>query len=964
MTEKDVGGMMSRYFRTGHQSGTASRCGWQVSLAVAAAIASGGTAMAADSGDDLELSEVVVTGSRVIREGMTSPTPITELSTDELLQVSPQSISQALASLPAMTGSTTPKTMGGRSTVGPGTFLNLRNLGSNRNLVLLDGRRLVPANVAGNTDVNLLPQGLIKNVNVVTGGASAAYGSDAVAGVTNFILDTRFEGLRADFSGGISTRDDAGFKRVALAGGTSFLDGRLHVIGSFDWRDSSQAYKERRDWARQYCAIIGIPGVSPANMSPENPRQTIACNVTQPIASYGGAILGGPLVTGSQGITFGEGGVPQPFLYGDLRGTSLMVGGSGNYVGDTANFSTPTDNKVYFTHITYDVSDSVEAFVQATYATADSHYTQTPPYFYSTTPLNIFSGNAFLPASIQQRMDDLEVDSFALGIVPKSWGNIDLISGYAAWDIVGGLKGKLADRWNWDVYYEQGRTAFRLDYERQISLSRLYRALDAVQAPDGTIVCNSALTNPAYADCVPLNPFGPGAASQAALDYIQPANQPWNYNIMRQKVAAASISGELFNNWAGPVSVGTGVEYRTLNGEILSDPASQSVADQAGIRGMPPAFAGRVGDWSTSNVLPMDGKYDVTEGFVEALVPLARDLPAASALDLNTAFRVTDYSQSGTVNTWKVGLSWNITDNVLLRGTRSRDIRAPGIGDLYTRDSSGPDTIIDDVVNGTGRRPVAVILSGNPDLKPEKADTWTFGMTYQSRLLPGFSMTADYYDIRIEDVLQGVGLQDTVDRCAQGQQAFCDNLVGPPGAFTGIRSLTMNLSEARVKGVDLDLTYRTDILGRNSSVRVVASRLIEQSTTVPTANQVSYTDRAGDIGSGAPKWMATAFFNTDLGPLDLNANVRYIGSGSRNVTYLPGDIAPRFEKIGTVTTVDLGARYRLDAKGSPELYLNVQNVFDKDPPLIPSSQLVGPQTNVALYDTIGRQFSGGIRLRF
>lgn len=959
---------MSSHLRHSHLAPAAAKpAAWRVSLAVATAIAAGAAtwpAMAADAEDENELLEVVVTGSRIIREGMTSPTPVTELSTEELLQTNPQSVAQALASLPAMTGSTTPKTIGGRSTVGPGSFLNLRNLGSNRNLVLLDGRRLVPANVAGNTDVNLLPQGLIKNVNVVTGGASAAYGSDAVAGVTNFILDTRFEGLRADLSGGISTRDDAGYRRVALAGGTSFLDGRLHVIGSFDWRDSSQAYKENRAWASRYCATISIPGVTPATQSPSNPRQTIACNVRQPIASYGGAILSGPLVTDDQGITFGEGGVPMPFLYGSYRTNSLMVGGSGNYVGDTANFNTPTDNKVYFTHITYDVTDNVEAFVQGTFATADSNYTQTPPYFYSTTPLNIFSGNAFLPTSIQQRMDDLGVASFALGIVPKDWGNIDLKSSYQAWDITGGLKGKLSNGWNWDVYYEQGRTAFRLDYERQISLSRLYRALDAVQAPDGTIVCASALANPAYADCVPLNPFGPGSASRAALDYIQPANQPWNYNIMRQKVIAASINGDLFQNWAGTVSVGAGLEHRKLDGEILSDTASQIVPDQTGIRGMPAAFVGRAGDWSTSNVLPMDGKYDVTEGFVEALVPLVRGLSFMQALDLNAAFRITDYSQSGTVNTWKAGLTWNITDNVLLRSTRSRDIRAPGIGDLYTLDSSGPDSIIDDTVNGTGRRPVAVILSGNPDLKPEEADTWTVGMTYQSRWLPGFAMTADYYNIRIKDALDRAGLQDIVDRCAQGQTQFCADLVGPPGAFTGVRTRTMNISKARVRGIDLDLNYRWNMGGVDTSLRIVGSRLLEQSTTMPTVTTEIYTDRVGDIGNGLPKWQATAFLNANVGAVGLNANVRYIGKGLRNSTWVPGDIDPRFEKIGSVTTFDLGARYSLDVKGNPELFINVQNVFDRDPPLIPSSQLVGPQTNVALYDTIGRMFNGGVRLRF
>jgi iron complex outermembrane recepter protein len=947
---------------TGHKGAPA----YLVSLAVASILAGGASGAFAAEGEEVEtLDEVVVTGSRIIREGMSSPVPVTSLTSEELLQANPQSISQALASLPSMTGSTTPKSIGGRTTLGPGSFLNLRNLGTNRNLVLLDGRRLVPANIAGNTDINLLPQGLIQNVSVVTGGASAAYGSDAVAGVTNFILNTRFEGVKLDVNGGISSRDDGGSYRMALAGGTSLLDGRLHLIGSFDWRHSEQAYKEKRSWANQYCATIGIPGVTAATQSVTNPRQTIACNVTQPIASYGGAIVSGPLVTASQGIQFDEDGNPVPFLYGSLRSSSLMVGGSGNKVGDTANFSTPTDNKVYFGHALFDVNDNLEAFAQATYSRADSDYTQTPAYFYSTTPLTIYSGNPYIPAAIQSRMTTLTVPSFALGIVPKSWGNIDISAGYAAWDIVGGLKGKFGETWKWDAYYEQGRTAFRLDYHNQISLSRVYRATDAVRAPNGTIVCQSALANPAlYGDCVPLNPFGAGAPSQAALDYIHPEAQPWNYNIMRQKVAAGSVSGEPFSTWAGPVAIGGGVEYRELEGEILSDAGSNTVPNYAGIRGLPASYVGRLGDWSTSNVLPTSGKYDVTEGFVETLVPLLADKPLAQSLDLNAAFRITDYSQSGTVNTWKVGLGWRPIAELLVRGTRSRDIRAPGIGDLYTRDSSGPDQIIDDTVNGSGRRPVAVILSGNPDLQPEKARTTTFGLTYQPVWLTGFGMSADYYDIRIKDVLASVGLQETVDRCALGQAQYCSNLVGPPGAFTGIRSRTMNLSEARTRGVDLDLNYRTQLLGQNTTFRLVGTRLLEQSTTVPNATTSNYTDRVGDAGIGYQKWIATAMVNMSLGSLDLNANARYIGGGSRNTTYVPGDIAPQFETVGSVTTIDLGARYQLAMEKAPEIYLNIQNVFDKSPPLIPSSALVGGQTNVGLYDTMGRYFTLGVRLQF
>jgi len=937
-------------------------------VSVAAVLAGAPLAIAQAQQEDEALTEVTVTGSRIIREGMTSPTPVTSLSQDELLQNNPQSISQALATLPSMTGSTTPKSIGGRSTIGVGSFLNLRNLGTNRNLVLLDGRRLVPANIAGNTDINLLPQGLISNVSVVTGGASAAYGSDAVAGVTNFILDKRFEGFKADINGGLSSHGgDAESYRGALAWGAPFMDGRLHLIGSFDWRHSESGFQANRGWANQHCAVVPIPGVTTGNMSPTNPRQTVACGVTQPNAAYGGAIISGPLVTPGQGITFGANGEPLPFNYGTLRSNALQVGGDGNFIGDVLNFSTPMDNKVFFGHANLEVSDRVEAFLQTTFARADSQYNQTLPNFFGAEPISILSGNPFIPASIQERMTDLGVQSFALPIVSRSWGHIGLDSGYQAWDVVTGLQGKFGDTWRWDTYYERGRTTFRLDYRNNILLDRLYRAADAVVSPNGTVVCQSALVNPAaYGDCVPLNPFGANSASAAALDYIHGNGiQPRNYNIMRQQTVAANINGEPFSSWAGPIAVGAGVEWRELEGEILSDPISQSIAQYDAVRAVPDSVIGDVGGWATSNVQPTHGSYDVKEGFVEILVPLAKDAVLARSLDLNAAFRMTNYSQSGTVETWKAGLTWRPIDELLLRATRSRDIRAPGIGDLFTAASTAPRTIVIDPLNNNTSIAVTTAISGNPNLEPEEADTTTVGFTYQPAWLSGFGASFDYYDIRINDVLASVGAQETVDRCALGQQDYCANLDRTNGELTLIRLPTMNLSEQRTRGVDLDLSYRTELFGANTSFRLIGTRLLEQSTTVPNATGANYNDRVGDITAGYSKWVVGGSANVDLGTAGFNVNARYIGGGKRNTTYRPGDIDPRFAEIGSIVTVDVGARYRLEtAGGAPELYVNVANVFDRDPPLLPSSQLVGFQTNSTLYDTIGRYYTAGVRISF
>jgi iron complex outermembrane recepter protein len=941
-----------------------------IGLAVATAIGSAAAQAQEQSSAEDELQSVVVTGSRIIREGMSSPTPVTSLSSEELLQANPNSIAESLALLPSMGTSTTPKSIGGRSTLGPGSFLNLRNLGPTRNLVLLDGRRVVPSNIAGNTDINLLPQSLISNVSVVTGGASAAYGSDAVAGVTNFILDTKFTGLKFDAQGGMSGHDeDGGSYKTSIAWGTSLFGDRGHLVASFDWRHSNSAYQQNRTWANQYCALIPIPGVTAATQSPTNPRQTIACGVTQSNASYGGAIISGSLVSPTQGISFDSNGNPVPFVYGQNKTANLQVGGSGNLMGDVVNFITPMENKVGFAHLSFDLTDNVEVFVQGTLSEASSLYAQTPPYFNGSTPLNIQSGNPFIPDSIQDRMTSLGVGSFALNTTPKSWGVIGTDTKYQTWEALTGIKGRFGDSWNWDAHYEHGRTAFNVIYRDQINVANLYRAVDSVRAPDGSIACYSALVDPAhYGNCVPLNPMGVNAASPEALAYIH--GTPWNYNIMEQDNATASLSGEPFSSWAGPVSVAAGVEWRKLQGLTSSDDLSHSTMDFNLVRNVPASLLTKVGGWSTTNLLETSGSYNVKEGYVETLVPLAKDQAWAKSLDLNAAGRITDYSQSGTVETWKVGLTYRPIDELLLRATRSRDIRAPGIGDLYSKDSLSPNVILTDRVNNNASVSVPTALAGNPTLKPEKADTTTVGLTYQPTWLTGFGLSVDYYNIKIDDVLQAVGAQETIDRCALGQQQFCDLLIRSNGTLVLVRLPTQNLAQAKTRGVDLDASYRMNLAGGNAVFRLLGTRLLEQSTTTPSFTAAggarsSYIDRVGDMGLGYAKWLLSGTASYDRGPIGADVVARFVSDGKFNTTYVPGDLDPRFTDVPSMFTIDLGAHYRLESvAGGPEVYFNVSNLLDRDPPLIPGASLIGFQTNSTLYDTMGRYYTLGLRMQF
>ena len=921
------------------------------------------------SGPQRDEPVILVTGTRLNNDGLTAPTPVTVVGTKELLAARPQSIDQGLAQLPALTGSTTTKNITGSTKRGPGSFLNLRNLGGTgdglvpRTLVLLDGRRVVPTNNTGNIDVNLLPEGLIQNVNIVTGGASAAYGSDAVAGVVDFRLDTRFEGLKIDAGGGINEIGDGGYYKFSSAMGTSLLDGRLHLVGAFDYLRAYEAFADNRDWARAHCAEIPVPGVTAVNKTAANPLKQVHCGVTCSNSSYGGAIFSGPLTTATQGITFDGNGQPIPFVYGDLKGPIYQVGGTGAWVSDNVNFKPPLRKWSAFGRAEYEISDNIQIFGQVLFAKSWSHYPQNSAFFYNPRPFTIFSGNPFIPASIQERMDDLGLDSFQLGSVLKDSGLIKVESRYKSIDVVAGLKGSFGGSWNWEVYYEHGKTEFRSQMDN-FDVAKIYRAADAVVGPNGQIVCRASLTHPQTAQgCVPINLFGPGTPSREALNYVRGYLIYDNDNI--QDSAAATISGEPFELWAGPVSFAAGVEWRKNSAQAYTDDVSANTIDYTGIRGFPTAMQAQAGGWLTFNPKAEGGEVSVKEAFAELQVPLLRDVAFFRELDFNGAVRVTDYTTSGTVTTWKVGLMWRPVSDLLIRATQSRDIRAPSLTELYASPSQGPNTVTDPFRNQESIN-ILSLTTGNADLKAERAKTFTIGATYDSSWLPGFGLSVDYYDIKISDAMGTLGAQDTINRCFAGATTLCEYLTrDSTGALATVLLPTLNLSEARTRGIDFEVSYRRPLpsLDGRMSLRLIGTRLFEQSTSTPTLTGVNYQDRVGDIGLGYPKWRVNAIGTFDFGAVGFDLTGRYVGPGKINTTYTSSDIDNN--EVESNFVVDLGARYTLRSiPGEPQLYFIVSNVFDKDPPLVPGTLIFHPQTNPALYDTQGRAYSAGVRMRF
>ena len=907
-----------------------------------------------DQAPDFGQEAVVITGSRVVSDGSRAPTPVTVVSSEQLQQASPGAIGEALNQLPTFRGSTRPSS-GNFSATGPnsGSFLNLRNLGAQRTLVLLDGRRATPSALLGTTDTNLLPQELVNRVDIVTGGASAAYGSDAVSGVVNFVLDTDFEGVRGSLQGGISSESDSESFKGTLSGGFGFDNGRGHVIASASYYeiDGLQSIADR-SWGAEGWGTLPDP-TNPA-------RLLILPNLNSALTTRGGLIVSPPFA----GMQFTPEGELAPFDPGGPRGTLNQVGGDG--ARPLTNLSADVDTSSAFIHADYDITPQFNVYAQLGFAEAHNRYVQTQQFnIPGLNGFTIFSGNAFLPSTLQAQMTAFNVPAFLLGRINFDFGAPAI--GDALNDTIDAAAGFSFDTsngWTIDGYVQHGENRQRIRTENNVIVENLFAAADAVvDSGIGDIVCRVTLTNPGlHPGCTPINLFGEGAPSDAALDYV--LGTAYYRASLTQDVAALSIRGEPFSTWAGPVGFAAGFEYRQEEAEQVSDSISQNFNDATGIRGFPAIYNGSQGGFILTNAQPVSGSYDIREGFAEVQVPLAENQAWARALDLNAAVRHTDYSTSGGVDTWKAGLSYEPIDGVRLRVTQSRDIRAPNVAELFSGSVQGQGTVIDPANGAT-----AVITSavGNPDLQPETADTFTVGLVLTPIWLDGLVASIDYYNIEVEGVIASLTAQQTVDQCAQGSEQACVNIVrNDSGVITRIFRPGLNLNQLSTSGVDFELSYRFDappVIGGDLTVRALFSYLAELETI---ASGAAPRDQAGEVGLSAnPEWSGQISLNWENGAWGVFVQERYVGEGVYDVTRIDGvtiddnDVDPVFYTDATLT-------YRFgDEAHAYQAFLTVNNAFDEEPPIVPSGTLGAfYPTNPALYDVIGRYYTAGVRFQF
>jgi outer membrane receptor protein involved in Fe transport len=906
-------------------------------------------AAAQDDGEAVE--SVVVTASRIQAAGFTAPTPTSVISTAELQKIAPIQISETLRTLvPSF------RVSGATST--PNVYANLRSVGAQRTLVLVDGRRHVPTQPDGTLDLNVIPTALVQRAEVVTGGASASWGSDAVTGVVNLILNTRLEGLQGSLQGGISKYGDAENFAASLAGGRSFLGGKLHLVAGAEFsRDSGidglQNPEFARPWAFEERGSVGNSAFAANGL----PGTIVTNNVRRADVGPGGLITSGPL----RGLTFLPAGATGQFGFGQVFSNN-MIGGRDN-VGETiapgGSLRFPFTRYTAMTHLEYEFSPRLTGFVEGTFASSLSKGETNPWRNQGSTTaatcttttmvsgigaINVNINNPYLPAAVRAQMQQAGITCFSMG---RSYRDIPALrtndgSPYV-WRGVAGLKGDLIAGWTWDAYYQYGKTRYQQRRENNLNLTNARWALDAVTNTAGQIVCRITLTNPNI-PCAPMNPFGEGSISKASLDFV--SGTTMLDQVFEQQVGAFNVHGSPLKLPAGEVAIAAGAEYRKESIDAVADPISEA------------------GLWGTGNRKGAKGSYNVKEVYGEIVVPLLHDVPLIKAFDFNGAIRYTDYSSSGGVTTWKIGLTYDLTDEFRIRATKSRDIRAGNLSELFTASQTA-------TVNARDPRTAGTITfvsdtRGNPDLAPEQADTVTMGAVYQPNWLSGFRVSVDYYRIIIRGVIGTPTAQNVLDLCYRDRLAdYCNFVTLTTNNEVSRVVLTqLNLNKYVTGGVDIEASYRTPLARISPSLpgevsgRVLASYVSRLATTAAIGATV--TDPAGQYTT--PKWTVFGQLSYTLNNFTATVEQQYYEGGTIDNTRIEGQVSllgANINHVGSTMYTNLTLQYDLPANRlakSTQLFLRVNNLFNTWPPW--------PNNGGGLFDEVGRAFRLGVRFKY
>jgi iron complex outermembrane receptor protein len=938
------------------------------SSSVAAEAAVTAAAPAAAAG----VEELVVTGTHLQAQGFTAPTPVTVVGAAQIEQKAAGTASEFLRDIPQFAATTGPANASTGAQSAAKANLSLYNLGATRTLVLVDGNRHVADGTTNVFDTNLIPTSMIDRVDIVTGGASAAYGSDAVAGVVNFVLKDHFEGFNLDFHEGASEYGDNVEFNPSFVFGKSFMDGKLHFVIGGDYTDNKGTKNfYSRPWGELEPGIVTIAASSistaqrvamglPANIISNNVR-TSAYNASGLITSAG------PL----HGIAFDDNGGTHQFNYGTLNGGTVTIGGGdpGSVLNPDEDIKADYNRGAAMARLEYDFTPNMSGYASLGYGVlhtrGDSFGARVPNF--NNYPVLIT--NPFLPASVVAAMNANHLTSFNY----SATRDVDLssIASRNRTETVQsnfGLKGNFdafGSNWKWDVDGGVGKATFAPDIHNTPITADFYEAAYVVQGPNGP-VCGPVASNPYFnaqnaivkaelisqvtPGCVPYNIFGNNKAqNQAAIAWFNNASQA-DFEF-RQYTAQANISGLPFVLPAGPVSVAAGLDWRKESLSSVNCPECQ------------------LGALMNQNYSLFSGAVDVAEGYFETGIPVLSGLPLIKLIAANAAIRETDYSTSGLATTWKVGGTWDVNDNFRLRITQSHDIRAPNINELYNPGSEGNPQVTNPANNAQGF--IKSNTVGNPNLVPEVGDTTTAGFVFTPTWswTRGFRASIDYWSIDLKQAISTLAVQNVINGCYGGNQSLCQYITFDTSALgiARVNSPELNLNAMKTDGFDIEGDYsfpleRWHIPG--SLKTRVLGMYTRNAKTIASGQETNAVD-----GATTPRFFLSDLTTYKLGRYAFNLTTRYT-SPIKYSTLLIGPDDPAYNIASTSSinqnlwdvpiyyNVAVSYDYINTDRTTLQFYLNVDNLLDTNPPVVAWSLSGGP------YDLIGRSFKLGVRFKY
>jgi iron complex outermembrane recepter protein len=968
-----------------------------------------------------DVETVVVSGSRISIGGFEAPTPVTVVDTEKLESNAYANIFDSVRQLPQLNSAPASFGMsqGAAAPANAGANLpNLRNLGVNRTLTLFDGQRVANSNLTGGVDITVLPSTVISRVDVVTGGASAAWGSDAVAGVVNFVIDKDFVGFKGSVQGGETTSGLVRSISAQAMWGDYFFGDRAHleVAASYNKRPDTVLLIEQKWYRGAY--LVSNPAFTPATASNANPQFVVANRVGLANSSMGGLIQSSPAGTGTvgvngvtalapanalRGIRFTGGGAVEQVNFGNVTAGVLSNGGSLTERESEAPWQTiggPNTTYTMFAHGSYKLTDTIKASTQLNYG----YFTgKGDAQSFHQLSLVIRQDNAFLPDTVRNAMIAGGIPSFTMGTINGNNFNNYTVTGenytrqaagalapattYNRRQFVRGvftLEGTLGEDWFWNTYYQYSQTRNWVRTNGVPIIANLTAAQDAVVVTQanrgnsgfalGSIVCRSSLPGQpavtvgkvtAQPGCVPVNSIGEGVASAAGIRYATGNNRDFENMTLTMNTFEASMQGKLpWSLPAGDINVAFGFHYREETGKNVAD----TIGDNGGYA------VGNYVNFPYSSV-------KVKEGFLEVEVPILKDMVVQS-LDFNAAGRVTDYSTSGVVETWKLGFISQLNEDIKLRATWSVDIRAPTIQDLFAPNNIQTNPCVDPK---TGLTQTCISnVFGNSTLAPETARTITGGVVLTPHWVPGLSFSLDWYAINLTGQIATVSANQILNTCRVNiNDPLCSALVfgGANGALSAINRVPINFNSLRTSGMDIQASYATALWNDDSLTLSFNANYVDQFTLdTPGASVNNYAGVLGAGGAsnatGSPKWKGLLSGNYKIGPYSFTTQVRWFGSAILNNAWNTGNLATaatRYTVSDSVFNVDptayldLRASYQLN--DAIQFYAAMDNALNIPPQLVPAwsgaiQSNSGPIHSVTQYDYLGREVRLGIRFNF